>query len=69
MRANARSLQISSMKRMPALQKNEMRPNTGPSFVARHAHRVEHGHRVGQRERDLLHRRRADFLQVIASRC
>ena len=32
MRVNARSLQISSMKRMPALQKNEMRPNTGPSF-------------------------------------
>ena len=31
MRPNARSLQISSMKRMPALQKNEMRPNTAPS--------------------------------------
>ncbi len=46
-----------------------MRPTTSPNFswldLARLLHRVEHGNRGGEREGELLHRRRARLLQVI----
>ena len=71
--AKARSLQVSSMNRTPALTKNEIRPTTSPNrsggtwpesrTASSTAIAVRH------REGKLLHRRRARLLQVIASRC
>ena len=63
----ARSLACSSTKRMPALTKNDMRPNTRGNDLGGHplAHPVEHRLRGGQRVGDLLHRRRPGLLQVV----
>ncbi len=65
----ARSLHISSTKRMPAFTKNEMRPTTSGNSssvdLSRRAHRVEHVDRGGQRVRDLFDGRRARLLQVV----
>ena len=56
---------------MPALTKNDiaadaLRERRGVDAAAR-AHAIEHADRIGERERELLHRRRAGLLQVIAA--
>ena len=56
------------MKRMPALTKNESWPTTsGIETPGRCLHAIEDGEGVGEREGDLLHRRRTGFLQVVAA--
>ena len=64
-------MHISSTKRMPALTKNEIEPTTGGKRSGAtwpdSAHGVEHADRGGQRVGDLLHRRGAGLLQVVAA--
>ena len=70
-RVKARILQVSSTKRTPAFTKKLMRPTTAGSSdsldLARGPHAVEHADGGGQREGDLLHRRGARLLQVVAA--
>jgi hypothetical protein len=69
--ANARILQSSSTKRIPAFTKNDTRPTqrSNSSCDDRAAARgcVEDGHGVHEREGQLLRRRRAGLLQVVAA--
>ena len=64
-------MQISVMKRSPAFTKNEIRPKItakSASLISPDClHRIEHGDGGGQRVSQLLHRRRACFLQVIGA--
>jgi hypothetical protein len=49
------------------LTKNEIRPKTAPTRSSAVRERVEHRRRVGEREGDLLHRRRARLLEVVGA--
>ena len=70
-RLKARILQVSSTKRTLEFTKKLMRPTTAGSSrlgdLARGAHAVEHADGGGQRVGDLLHRRGARLLQVVAA--
>ena len=65
MRRAARSLAISSKKSLCELKKNESRGAKSSTFRPRRA-RLDVGDAVGEREGELLHRRRARLADVVA---